>query len=66
MVTLTKKWFEEWQAQFPPLDIEHATKREAYGMLMMGLTHDEEVRLRKRYYELGMDKDDPKPGSPIK
>ncbi|WP_318766269.1 hypothetical protein [Lactiplantibacillus carotarum] len=63
---MTKKWYEEWQTQFPPLDIEHATKREVYGMLMMALNHDEEVRLRKRYHKLEMDKDDPQPGRPIK
>lgn len=57
MVTLTKKWFEEWQAQFPSPDIEHATKKEIYAMLIAGMTHDEEVRIRKRFYELGMDKD---------
>lgn len=45
---------DEWLDSFPPLDIEHATEAEILHMRMMGLTQDEEKRMRKRAQELGI------------
>jgi len=40
--------------EFPPLDIEHASKEELLSYRMIGLTEDEEHRMFKRAEELGL------------
>lgn len=51
---MTDQTIEEWLNSFPPLDIEHATEAEILHMRMMGLTRDEEKRMRMRATELGL------------